>query len=134
MMWLASKVTPDLSIALPFRLLAAVVFALAGVGLIVAARIMLDRAHTTWHPTEPERAANLVSAGVFGFSRNPTYLGMLIVLIGWAIALANPVALAISAIFALWMSRFQIQPEERVLEKLFGQEYRDYASEVRRWF
>ncbi|HET6475005.1 MAG TPA: isoprenylcysteine carboxylmethyltransferase family protein [Thermoleophilia bacterium] len=104
-----------------------------GVGLIVGARVVLDRAHTTWHPTEPECTTILVSGGVFRFSRNPTYLGMLLVLVGWGVVLANPLAFVLSAVFALWMSRFQIRPEERVLSVLLGQEYRDYASGVRRW-
>jgi protein-S-isoprenylcysteine O-methyltransferase Ste14 len=132
-MWLASKVTPGLTVPLPLRLIVAGLCVALGVGLVVGARVMLDRAHTTWHPTEPERTTSLVSGGVFRFSRNPTYLGMLLVLVGWGVVLANPLAFVLAAIFALWMSRFQIRPEERVLSALLGQEYRDYASRVRRW-
>ena len=132
-MWLASKLTPGLAVTLLLRLLVAAACVVVGVGLIVGARVMLDRAHTTWHPTEPERTTSLVSGGVFRFSRNPTYLGMLLVLVGWGVVLANPLALVLTAVFAVWMSRFQIRPEERVLSALLGQEYRDYASGVRRW-
>lgn len=132
-MWLASKVTSGLAVTLPLRLLVAAACVAVGVGCIVGARVILDRAHTTWHPTAPERTTSLVRGGVFRFSRNPTYLGMLLVLVGWAVVLANPLALVLSAIFALWMDRFQIRPEERVLSPLLGQEYRDYVSEVRRW-
>lgn len=132
MMWFASR-TADLPVALPFRLLVAAAFTAIGVGLIIGARIRLDRADTTWHPSEPARTTRLVSTGVFRFSRNPTYLGMLLVLIGWAAFLGSPLALVLSSIFALWMSRFQIRPEERVLSDLLGQEYRDYMTKVRRW-
>jgi protein-S-isoprenylcysteine O-methyltransferase Ste14 len=132
-MWLAAKSTPGLNGALTLRLLVAAACVAAGVGLIVGARIMLDRAHTTWHPAEPERTTSLVSGGVFRFSRNPTYLGMLLVLVGWGVVLASPLAFVLSAVFALWTSRFQIRPEERVLSARLGQEYRDYASGVRRW-
>ncbi len=106
-MWLASKVTPGLTFRLPLRLLVAGACVALGVGLVVGARVMLDRAHTTWHPTEPERTTSLVSGGVFRFSRNPTYLGMLLVLVGWGVVLANPLAFVLAAIFALWMSRYQ---------------------------
>jgi len=133
MMWLASRMTPELAVDMPLRLVAAAALIALGVGLIVGARIMLDRAGTTWHPSEPERTTRLVSGGVFRLSRNPIYLGMQLVLVGWAVVLASPLALVVSAIFALWIDRFQIRPEERALSALLGQEYRDYARAVRRW-
>ena len=68
-MWLAAKSTPGLNGAWTLRLLVAAACVTAGVGLIVGARIMLDRAHTTWHPAEPERTTSLVSGGVFRFKR-----------------------------------------------------------------
>jgi protein-S-isoprenylcysteine O-methyltransferase Ste14 len=132
-MWLASATTPGLAVSVLLRLAGAAAFIVVGVALIAGARVMLDRAGTTWHPSEPERATDLVRDGVFRFGRNPTYLGMLLVLVGWAAVLASPLALVLSAVFALWMDRFQIRPEERVLSALFGQDYRDYAGEVRRW-
>jgi len=133
MMWLASTMTPGLAVAKPLRLVVAAALIALGVGLIVGARIMLDRAGTTWHPSDPERTTALVSGGVFRLSRNPTYLGMQLVLVGWAVVLASPLALVVSAVFALWIDRFQIRPEERALAALLGQEYRDYARAVRRW-
>ena len=132
-MWLASATTPGLAVSLPLRLLVAAAFIAVGVALVVGARVMLDRAGTTWRPSEPERTTGLVRDGVFRFGRNPTYLGMLLVLLGWAVVLVSPFALVLSAVFALWMDRFQIRPEERVLTALFGQDYREYVSEVRRW-
>lgn len=132
-MWMASRMTPELAVAQPLRLLLAITLTAVGVGLIIGARGALNSARTTWHPTEPERTTHLVSTGVFRLSRNPMYLGMLLVLLGWAAVLANPVAMVLSAAFVLWMNRFQIRPEERVLSTLLGQEYRVYASEVRRW-
>jgi protein-S-isoprenylcysteine O-methyltransferase Ste14 len=132
-MWLASATTPGLAVSPALRLVVAAAFIAAGVALIAGARVVLDRTGTTWHPSEPERSTHLVRDGVFRVGRNPTYLGMLLVLVGWAVVLGSPTALALSAIFALWMDRFQIRPEERVLSTLFGQDYRDYASQVRRW-
>ena len=75
----------------------------------------------------------MVTSGVFRLSRNPTYLGMEIVLLGWAVVLASPVAALVSALFIAYITRFQIRPEERVLSVSFGQDYRDYSRRVRRW-
>ena len=133
LMWLVSATTPDVAVAGLTRAgLAALLFA-GGVGLIVAARVTLNRAHTTWHPTEPARSTSLVTSGVFRCSRNPTYLGMLLVLVGWSVVLANPLALALTALFVLYLNIFQIGPEERALAAAFGDEYRTYAGRVRRW-
>jgi protein-S-isoprenylcysteine O-methyltransferase Ste14 len=133
LMWLASAVTPDLSFPLLVRILVSGVLAVAGAGLIIDARVMLGRARTTWQPGTPGRTAALVTGGVYRFSRNPMYLGMLLILVGWAAALMSPVALGISVLFVPYMDRFQIGPEERVLSALLGQSYRDYLSGVRRW-
>ena len=107
--------------------------AVVGAGLIVGARVMLARARTTWRPGIPGRRVTLVSGGVYRFSRNPMYLGMQLLLLGWAAALMSPVALGVSVLFIPYMDRFQTGPEERALSALFGQSYRDYLSAVRRW-
>ena len=133
LMWFASALTPRIDVGAPYRVGFAALLAAAGVGLIVAARIMLSRAHTTWHPTNPGCTTTLVTAGVFRVSRNPIYLGMLFVLVAWAVVLASPLALALSAIFVLYLNRFQIAPEERALSAIIGNDYRDYARRVRRW-
>jgi protein-S-isoprenylcysteine O-methyltransferase Ste14 len=58
---------------------------------------------------------------------------MLLVMLGLAILLASPAALVVSAVFVLYMDRFQIAPEERALAVMLGQEYADYLKRVRRW-
>jgi protein-S-isoprenylcysteine O-methyltransferase Ste14 len=132
-MWLASALSPKFAVPLPLRIVVAVLFAILAVWAIIAARVTLDRAQTTWHPTSPERASRLVTTGAYRFSRNPIYLGMLLGLVGWAVLLASPLALVVSGGFALYMNRFQIGPEERTLSTLFGHDFREYAMRVRRW-
>jgi protein-S-isoprenylcysteine O-methyltransferase Ste14 len=61
------------------------------------------------------------------------YLGMLLVLVGWAVYLARPWALAVLPAFVIYMNRFQIGPEERVLDGIFGAEFAAYRRRVRRW-
>ncbi len=132
-MWLSSALTRGIAVPAAVRIVLAGSFFAAGIALIVAARVELDRAHTTWHPSEPGRTTSLVTAGAFRCSRNPTYLGMWLVLVGWAVVLANLLALAVTFAFMLYLTRFQIVPEERVLSALLGDQYRQYASQVRRW-
>lgn len=133
LMWLVSTLTPRLDVAAPVRAAVAVAAVFAGVALIIAARVALDRSHTTWHPSEPHRTKRLVTDGPFRFSRNPTYVGMLLVLVGWSAFLRSPAAFAAAASFAAYIQRFQIRPEERILSAILGEEYRDYTMRVRRW-
>ena len=61
------------------------------------------------------------------------YLGLSVTLMGWAVFLSNPLALLAVPLFVLYINRFQINPEERVLSSLFGAEYAAYKEKVRRW-
>ena len=133
LMWLVSRVSAGLGAVEFIRRPLAVVLIVVGTALILAARIALDRAGTTWHPTEPGRTTALVTTGVYGFSRNPTYLGMEIVLLSWAVVLASPAAALVSALFVIYITRFQIRPEELVLSVSLGEPYREYQQRVRRW-
>ena len=81
----------------------------------------------------PDRSAALVAGGIYRSSRNPMYLGFLLLLAAWACWLANPLALAGLPAFVLYLNRFQIAPEERALRARFGDAYDGYARAVRRW-
>jgi protein-S-isoprenylcysteine O-methyltransferase Ste14 len=91
------------------------------------------KAKTTIDPLNPEKAKQLVVAGVFSLSRNPMYLGMALIAIAWAIYLANPWSFIGVLGFVLFINRFQITPEERAMDKLFGDQYAKYKDTVRRW-
>lgn len=89
---------------------------------------------TTINPMKPDQTARLVTDGIYRFSRNPMYLGLLMLLIAWALYLSNIVALLIGpAAFIAYMNRFQISPEERALGLRFGEAYFAYTRSVRRW-
>ncbi len=89
--------------------------------------------HTTVNPSEPEKATHLVTSGVFQFTRNPMYLGLLLLLIAWGFVVQNVLAFIVLPGFVLYMNRFQIMPEERAMMALFGSDYRSYQQRVRRW-
>jgi protein-S-isoprenylcysteine O-methyltransferase Ste14 len=133
LMLATSAVAPALTMPESFRVGFAAVLVAVGVGVIVSARIVLSRANTTWKPATPGKTSCLVTTGVYRFSRNPMYLGTLLALVGWAVALKSPFALIWPAAFMFYMKRFQIGPEERTLSALFGRDYRDYLRHVRRW-
>lgn len=132
-MWGVSLFTPHLEVPSAARVLLAAAIALIGVASALAGIVSFRRARTTVNPTRPESASSLVSSGVYAITRNPMYLGLLFVLAGWAVFLSSPWALAGPLAFFLYIGRFQITPEERVLSRLFGAEYANYRARVRRW-
>jgi protein-S-isoprenylcysteine O-methyltransferase Ste14 len=83
---------------------------------------------------KPDAASSLVVSGIYRYTRNPMYAGFLLILLGWAAFLSNILALIVLPAFVLYMNRFQILPEERVLTTLFADEYTEYLARVRRWF
>ena len=133
LMWSAARLVPPLALPGVMRVAVAVVLAGAGVGLAISGVLTFKRAKTTVNPTTPAAASALVRTGVFRFTRNPMYLGLLLCLVAWAVYLSNALALLIVPLFVLYMNRFQIAPEERALATLFGDAYAAYKREVRRW-
>lgn len=106
---------------------------LVGLGLVVAGFRTFRGAGTTIDPVKVDAAKVLVTHGLFGRSRNPMYVGFTTALVGWAAALGSPVALVGPAVFATFVTRFQIEPEERVLRHKFGETYERYRAAVPRW-
>ena len=134
LMWLLKRAfEPILDVPWAVRLGSALVLGLAG-GITSAAGVLhFRRAGTTIDPMRPDAASVLVSAGVYRFTRNPMYLGMLLVLLGWAVYLSSLPAMVLPAAFVLYLNRFQIAPEERALAARFGDAYEAYRRRVRRW-
>ena len=133
LMWLLSLAAPALAFAIPARILIAIILAAAGVATAIAGVVTFARAKTTVNPTTPERSSSLVSWGIYRVTRNPMYLGLLLELTAWAIFLSNPLPFLLLPGYMLYINRFQIAPEERALTSLFGREFADYQSRVRRW-
>jgi protein-S-isoprenylcysteine O-methyltransferase Ste14 len=78
-------------------------------------------------------STSLVVSGVYAFTRNPMYLGFLLMLAGLAVFLSNAVGFLLLPAFVFYISRFQIEAEERALTSRFGKEFITYKSRVRRW-
>lgn len=132
-MWLLSSLAPSLNFNFPGRRFAALLFACLGIVVGLAGITAFRSARTTVDPRVPERSSAIVSSGIYGWSRNPMYLGLLSILFGWSLYLANGLSVSCLALFVLYMERFQIRPEERAMLSGFGDEYRLYMKSVRRW-
>jgi protein-S-isoprenylcysteine O-methyltransferase Ste14 len=105
----------------------------AGIVFDVLGLLAFRKSRTTVNPLKPERATALVTSGVYKITRNPMYVGMSLLLLAWAVYLSALLPFAGPVVFVLYITRFQIQPEERVLLEMFGEEYAAYAARVRRW-
>jgi protein-S-isoprenylcysteine O-methyltransferase Ste14 len=132
-MWAASRTGSALELPLLVRAVTAIAIALIGGGIGLAGDLSFKRAKTTINPMKPEKTSALVTSGIYRFTRNPMYLGLLLVVVAWAVFLASAWALAGPVAFVLYIRRFQIAPEERVLSAKFGAAYSDYTARVRRW-
>ena len=132
LMWLLARVVPWPGDLLG-GLLAALLIALAGVAVAVAGVVAFRQARTTVNPMKPETASALVVRGVYHLTRNPMYLGMALVLAAWAVWLGSAAAAAVLPAFTLYMTRFQIVPEERALAARFGEQFEAYRRRVPRW-
>lgn len=132
-MWMVARLLPAAHLAGEVRRMFAGIC--AGFGVIVAflGFWAFRQAKTTINPVNPEKASSLVTSGIYSYTRNPMYVGLTAVLVGWAIWLSAPWALLGPVALMLYLTRFQILPEERVMSSKFDAAYDDYRKRVRRW-
>jgi len=133
LMWLVASAAPAFDFMLPANSVCAVSLTLIGILTCLAGVVSFRRAKTTVNPMKPDSTSSLVVSGIYRYTRNPMYLGFLLILLGWAVFLSNVLALILLPVFVLYMNRFQISPEERVLASLFPDDYAQYRARVRRW-
>lgn len=124
---------PALAVRLPGRTVAALALAALGMGSAIAGVIAFRHQHTTVNPLTPSASSAIVTGGIYRVSRNPMYLGFLLVLAGWVVYLSNAGAALFLPAFVAYLTRYQIEPEERALLAKFGSQYAEYMSRVRRW-
>jgi len=129
--WLLPAYILCLLLPLAERILIGVVLIAAGIALAVAAIHGFHSAGTPAEPWKPSRA--LVTAGVFGWLRNPMYVGGTFILAGLAVLLASDWMLVLTVIFTLVLHFGVVLREERYLEAKFGDAYRQYNARVPRY-
>ena len=104
-----------------------------GLIIILSAIILFKKYQTTITPLNPSNATKLITDGIYKFSRNPMYLGLLLVLVGISIILSLTGGFFFILLFILYINLFQIIPEENAMVDLFKDEFLEYKKNVRRW-
>jgi protein-S-isoprenylcysteine O-methyltransferase Ste14 len=105
----------------------------AGVAVIAAALIEFRRAETSVNPVDLSKTSRLVTDGVFRLTRNPMYLGLSLLLTGWALWLGSASPWLVPPLFVILITMLQIIPEEQFLGRLFAEQYFAYQRRVARW-
>lgn len=131
--WATSRISPDLHFTIPAAELVAVCVFIVGIGIAILGVLAFRTAGTTVDPRVPQQSEALVVRGVYRFSRNPMYLGFLLVLAAWCLYLGSVLSLLCLPVFVLYMTYFQIFPEERFMREKFGKSFDQYRARVRRW-
>ena len=132
-MYGVSKMVPALTFSLNGSTALAVALGAMGLSLGIMGVTQFRIAQTTPNPQALEQVSSLVTSGIYQYSRNPMYVGLVLILLGWAFYLSHLLAFVLLPIFILYMTHFQIQPEERMMAQKFGKTYQDYLNKVRRW-
>ena len=129
--YLSKSFFPEFSFSILSSL--SIISFIVGISVLVTAIISFKNHETTVNPISIEKASSLVVTGIFKYSRNPMYLGMSFILLGLTLKYNLIGGLIFTGLFMLFITIFQIKPEETAMEKLFDQEWKDYVSNVRRW-
>jgi len=102
--------------------------------IIIRSAFLLFRNHkTTINPVNLTKTSSLVNTGIFKYTRNPMYLGMVLILLSIGLKFNLFGGIIFVFTFVVFITRFQIIPEEKAMEKLFGQEFKNYKSKTKRW-
>jgi protein-S-isoprenylcysteine O-methyltransferase Ste14 len=110
------------------RMLFALAIVIGVMGLLT-----FKKASTTVDPVNINKASNLVTEGIFQFTRNPMYVAMALGIISIGMRFDSALNLVWLLVYVMFITRFQIMPEERALLKIFGEPYAEYLQKVRRW-
>jgi len=133
LMWSCRYAVPEWSVSNATFKYAAIVLVIVGLLIELLSVFRFFRAKTTINPLKPERSKKLVTTGLYRYSRNPMYVGMLAMLFGFGLWLGHPPGLLVLIFFVWYITTFQIKPEEHILLEKFGKEYQAYQLRVRRW-
>ena len=128
--WLANYLP---KLAFNYQGLLSLLMILIGLIIIVIGVKTFNKSDTTINPLNPREVSYLVTNGVFSYTRNPMYLGMVIILLGVTVYNGVYIGMIVLPCFILYITEFQIKPEEEAMEEIFAGDYTDYLKRVRRW-
>ncbi len=133
LMWSLDRYLPLIQLSIPELHLIGWILIALGAFIDLWSLALFFSHRTTPNPLKPERSSHLVTSGMYRFSRNPMYLGLLLILLGWFFLLGSLTPFLMVPLFVVVLSHQQIIPEEQSMENNFGKEYRQYKESVRRW-
>ena len=120
-------------INIPNQTLVSIIIFLIGVFILIVPVSKFIKSKTTVNPIKFKKVNKLITSGIYKYSRNPMYLGLLMVIISTSIFFLTIISITTPFIFYFWINRFQIKREEIFLNKKFGQKYITYKSKTRKW-
>ena len=132
-MYATTRATANTSLAFTPNYWLALPLLVAAVACMYLSIREFARHRTTVNPLRPGSASNLVRSGIFAHTRNPMYLALLLILASLWLAWGSWLGPLWLALCLLYLQCFQIYPEERAMQALFGDSYREYCSSARRW-
>ena len=120
-------------IHIPFQTLISIFIVFVGILILLNPVLKFKKSKTTINPIKFKKVNKLVTSGIYKYSRNPMYLGLLMIVISSTIFYLNIYSILTPLFFYLWINRFQIKREEIFLTEKFGKEYLSYKNMTRRW-
>tara|TARA_B110000444_G_C18456304_1_gene418087 strand:- start:93 stop:536 length:444 start_codon:yes stop_codon:yes gene_type:complete len=120
-------------IYLPCKHSISILILLVGTLILINPVFKFIKSKTTVNPVKFTKVTKLVTSGIYKYSRNPMYLGMIFIIISTSIFYLNYYSIITPFIFYFWINRFQIKREEIFLMEKFGKEYISYKTKTRRW-
>ncbi len=119
---------PDLGVTAP---IVATIVCVAALAIGLSGVRQFHRHDTPTSPFKP--TSTLVTSGVFRHTRNPMYLGLVMLTVGVALAVNSLAFLLAAILLAVLLQLAVITPEERLLSATFGEAFESYRSHTRRW-
>ena len=110
-----------------------ILFFLIGIACFFFAIKLFKKHNTTISPLKTEKATSLIVSGIYMYSRNPMYLGMLFILISISIRFNIIGGIISISTFIIYITKFQIIPEEEQLKRIFGEKFLNYKKKTRMW-
>ena len=120
-------------IHLPNQDLISIIILLIGILILINPIFKFIKSKTTIDPIKFKKVNKLIISGIYKYSRNPMYLGLLMIVISTSIFFLNIFSITTPFLFYCWINRFQIKKEEIFLTEKFGEEYMSYKIKTRRW-
>ena len=120
-------------IQIPFQSLISIFILSIGILILLNPVLKFKKSKTTINPIKFKKVNKLVTSGIYKYSRNPMYLGLLMIVISSSIFYLNIYSILTPLFFYLWINRFQIKREEVFLTEKFGEDYLSYKKKTRRW-